>query len=107
MDKLNVGVIGFGVGLYHAKAYENHPFCNLVSLCDFDNEKFESAKALFPSVSVTKNADDILENKDLDIVSIASFDNYHFDQVVKAIKNEKHVFIARIYLWNGNGCCIM
>ena len=35
---LNVSVIGMGVGEKHAEAYEDHPRCNLVSVCDIDNK---------------------------------------------------------------------
>ena len=42
--KLKAGVIGFGVGREHAKAYRDSPFCDLVSICDFSDEKMRSIK---------------------------------------------------------------
>ncbi len=38
-NKLNVAVIGLGVGAKHAKIFQSNKKVNLVSLCDFDKKK--------------------------------------------------------------------
>ncbi len=40
-------------------------------------------------------ADEILENDDIDIVSIASYDNFHYEHIIKALENNKHVFVEK------------
>ena len=35
--RLGVGVIGLGVGEQHAAAFDRHPDCRLVALCDQDD----------------------------------------------------------------------
>ena len=47
----------------------------------------------YPDFKLTKNPDEILECRDIDIVTIASWDNYHYEQIIKAIR------IKSIYLW--------
>ena len=40
-NKLNVGVIGLGVGAKHAQILYSNKKVNLVSLCDFDDKKIK------------------------------------------------------------------
>ncbi len=45
-------------------------------------------------VSIAK-FDDILKNKNVKIISIASYDNYHFSQIIKCLNNKKHVYVEK------------
>ena len=38
------------------------------------------------------NANSIISNKNIDMISIASYDNHHYSQIISALKNKKHVF---------------
>ena len=40
MTKLRVGIIGLGVGESHIQGYEKHPSCEVVKICDF-NENYQ------------------------------------------------------------------
>ena len=50
---LKTAVIGLGVGAQHALAYQAHPNCELVMVCDFDQEKLNWAKSELPNVQTT------------------------------------------------------
>lgn len=95
MEKLRVGIIGLGVGERHIEGYRSHPGCEVVSLCDFDDDKYRAAKKKYTSMLVTKDPDRILSDPDIGAVSIASYDNYHYEQVMAAIDNGKHVFVEK------------
>jgi predicted dehydrogenase len=95
MKKLKVGIIGLGVGEKHLEAYRSHPSCETVSVCDLSSTKLRSIRDEYPSLKTTKDANDILEDKKIDIVSIASYDNYHHEQIIKALNNGKHVFVEK------------
>lgn len=88
---LNAGVIGMGIGEKHALAYQNHRNTNLKTICDFDNDKSKELNTKFPNVSIENKCQTILENDDINIVSIASYDNFHISQIIKAIESGKHV----------------
>jgi predicted dehydrogenase len=88
-------VIGLGVGQKHAAAYQNHPACELVAVCDVDEEKLAGAKALYPAVRLTKRADELYGDPSIDIISVASYDNFHCSQVVAALRHGKHVFVEK------------
>ena len=46
-------------------------------------------------IRFTRKEDEILENKKIDLVCISSYDNFHFDQIVKAINYNKHIFVEK------------
>jgi predicted dehydrogenase len=95
MKKLRVGIIGLGVGEKHIHAYEIHPDCEVVLLCDFAEEKLLMAREKYPGIRLTKDAAEVINAPEINIVSIASFDDYHFDQVNSSILNKKHVFVEK------------
>ena len=37
----------------------------------------------------------ILTNTEIDVVSIASYDNFHCEQIVLALEHSKHVFVEK------------
>ncbi len=41
------------------------------------------------------NEDKIFLDKEINLVSIASYDNYHFSQIVKCIKNKKNIIVEK------------
>jgi predicted dehydrogenase len=95
VKKLRVGIIGMGVGEQHIAGYHNHPACKVVASCDFSEEKRKAARAKYPDISNYENSEAILKNPKIDIVSIASYDNYHYEQIVGALENDKHVFVEK------------
>jgi predicted dehydrogenase len=101
-DKLNVGVIGLGVGAKHAHALHFNKNVNLVSLCDFDNKKINLYKKIYKNCNFTNNSDDIFKNPNIDIVSIASYDNFHAKHILQAIKYNKHFFVEKPFCLNIN-----
>ena len=95
MKRLHAGIIGFGVGEAHAEGYSAHPHCTVGAVCDFADEKLARAKEKYPGIKITKEADEILEDPSIDVVSIASYDSDHFDQVVKGLSHGKHLFVEK------------
>ena len=84
-----------GVGEKHVEAYESHPQCEVVALCDFSKKNLDPIRQKYPRIELVEQANKILSDKNIDIVSIASYDNYHYEQIIKAIENEKHVFVEK------------
>jgi len=92
---LRAGIIGLGVGEQHIAGYHAHPACDVVALCDFAEEKRHQVAARHPDIPVTAAASDILDDPTIDVVSIASWDNFHFEQIVAALRHDKHVFVEK------------
>ena len=93
--KLKVGIIGLGVGEKHIEGYQQHPGCEVVAICDFSQEKLKIVGDKYQGFRQTTDADDILNDPKIDVVSIASYDNYNYEQIIKAIENKKHIFVEK------------
>ncbi len=92
---LHAGIIGLGVGEAHIKGYNAHPGCEVTAVCDFSEEKLGAARDKYPGLKICSSADDILDDPAIQVVSIASFDNFHCEQIIKALANGKHVFVEK------------
>ena len=93
--ELNVGVIGLGVGEAHIAGFENDTRCSVSALCDIDADKLSLVAQRYPGRQNTPNPDEILDDPNIDAVSIASYDNAHAHQVLHAIESNKHVFVEK------------
>jgi len=93
--KMNIGIIGLGVGKYHFDCFLNNKYCNIVSVCDFDVSKLQKIKSKNTNIEITTKANKIINNPKIDLICIASYDNYHAKQVINSIKNDKHVFVEK------------
>jgi predicted dehydrogenase len=101
-NKLNIGVIGLGVGARHARTLHLNKKVNLISLCDFDNKKINLYKKIFKNCNFTNNSDDVFKNPNIDIVIIASYDNFHAKHILQAIKYNKDFFVEKPFCLNIN-----
>ena len=93
--ELRVGVIGLGVGEAHIAGFEENPNCRVTALCDIDEAHLAAVAARHPGRRTTTRAEDILDDPDIDAVSIASYDDAHAAQVLQAIGAGKHVFVEK------------
>ena len=93
--KFKVGVIGLGVGFHHFLTFFKNKNCRVKKVCDFDNKKKILFKKKYPDIIFTNNYFDLIKDKEIKIISIASYDNYHFDQIVDCIKANKNIFIEK------------
>jgi predicted dehydrogenase len=92
---LRVGVIGLGVGEQHIEGYRGADGCEVVAACDVDPERLAEVGERFDGLRLTEDADEILGDPEIDVVSIASYDDAHFAQVKRALENDKHVFVEK------------
>jgi predicted dehydrogenase len=92
---LRVGVIGLGVGEQHVAGFRAHPSCDVVAVCDLDRARLERAGDDDPSLVLLDDAEALITSADVDVVSIASYDDAHFAQALLALRNGKHVFCEK------------
>ena len=77
-EKLKVGIIGLGVGSRHIGCFDAHPDCEVTVLCDNNESKLRQAKEKFPGKNITRDAISVLSMAELDVVSIATYDDAHY-----------------------------
>ena len=94
-EKINAGIIGFGIGQKHFEAIHNYKNSKVKIICEKNINKLNFLKKKFPKIKITNNENDIFLNRDINLVSIASYDNYHFAQIIKSIKYKKNFIVEK------------
>ena len=92
---LRAAVIGLGVGEQHIAGYRAHPGCEVVAVCDTDPAKLAMAAERYPELRRTDRPEEILGDPEVDVVSVASWDDAHFEQIRLAFEHGKHVFAEK------------
>jgi predicted dehydrogenase len=93
--QLGIAVIGLGIGEQHARMYATLPACKVKLLVDLDRSRAENLAMAFSGSDAGSDFEDALDRDDIDVISIASFDDAHFDQVMQALSADKHVFVEK------------
>ena len=92
---LRAGIIGLGVGEQHIAGYRAHPGCEVVALCDIDAQRLEEVGERHGVAWRTTDPQELLTSPDIDVVSVASYDDAHFEQLRAALSSGKHVFAEK------------
>ena len=93
--KIVIGVIGLGVGAFHLQnslAYKN---CKVKYICDKNKKRLFYYKNKFKIQNATIDFNEVVNDKEVNVIIIASNDDDHFYQIIKSLKNDKHVFIEK------------
>lgn len=93
--RLGAAVVGLGVGEQHARAYRTLAPCELRWLYDVEPGKAEGMAEKLGEGQPAHSFEQILRDPGVEIVSIASYDDAHCDQVVAALEAGKHVFVEK------------
>jgi len=91
---LGAGVVGLGVGEAHARAYAAINGCTLRWVADTDIDRANRVAAEL-GCKPASSIDALLADPDVDIISIASFDDAHAKQVLASLERGKHVFVEK------------
>jgi predicted dehydrogenase len=95
MKTLGVAVIGLGVGEQHARAYLRSDGCSLRLVYDLDEARMDQILRELGEGEKANSLEAVLADKSVDVLSIASYDDMHFEQVVAALQAGKHVFVEK------------
>ena len=92
---IRAGIIGLGVGERHIDGYRAHPQAEVVAVCDIDPAKLDMAVERYPELRRTGDPRELLTDPEIDVVSVASWDDAHYEQIKLAFENGKHVFAEK------------
>lgn len=93
--KINAAIIGTGIGIKHLEAINNYKKSKVTLICEKNKKKLQSLKKIYPNIEVTAQEDKIFLNKHINLVSIASYDDDHFFQILKCIKFDKNIIVEK------------
>lgn len=94
--KLIVAVIGTGVGEKHIQAIDHYRQSIVKIICEKDKSKANYLKKKYPKKKIITNYKEILKfEKKINLVSIASYDQDHFEQLRFFIKKKKNIIVEK------------
>ena len=93
---LNIGVVGCGYwGPNLIRNFESLNDSSVKMICDLDEKRLNHMKGLYPSVVTTTNFDDLIYNKNIDAIVVATPVHTHFKFALQALQHGKHTFIEK------------
>lgn len=86
MKKLTIGVVGAGIyGEYHVRTFINNPYIEKVIVCDRNPEILSKVTEAYGLTGYSE-VSEMIENENLDGISICTPDPYHFEPLKAAIE---------------------
>ncbi len=96
MKSIKVGVIGCGYwGPNLIRNFNENYHTYLKYVCDLEDERLERIKLRYPSVIPTKNYKDLLRDKELQLIAIATPVQTHYNLAKEALEAGKHLLIEK------------
>ena len=93
--KICAAVIGTGIGLKHILAIDGYKNSKVIMVYEKNKSKVSKLKKNFPKIKFVESENEIFSEKKINLVSIASYDNYHFKQILKCLKKNINVIIEK------------
>ena len=92
---IKAAIIGSGIGMKHFEAIDRYRNSSVKIICEKDKAKVKILKKKFRNIEIISDEKKIFLDKSINLVSIASYDDDHFTQIVKCIKNNKHIIVEK------------
>lgn len=93
---VNLGIIGCGYwGPNLVRNFNSINGVNVSYCADIDESRLKHVKELYPKISVTKYCKEILNNKDIDAVIVATPIETHYKIAKDVLNADKHVLIEK------------
>ena len=100
--KIVAAVIGMGVGKKHLEAIEGFMGSKVKIICEKNKKKIQLLKKKYPNKLITSKEEDIFLDKQINLVSLASYDDYHYSQILKCFRYNKNVIVEKPMCLNPN-----
>jgi len=94
-ERLNVAVIGLGIGRWHAESYRDTPNARLVALCDIDTHRLEQARERYGVEKTYTSYEALCEDPEIDAVSVCVPNYLHAPISICALEHGKHVLCEK------------
>ena len=91
--KIIAAIIGMGIGEKHIEAIDNYKFSKVLIICEKNKKKIKYFRKKYPKKIITDDENLIFSNKEINLVSIASYDDHHYRQILKCFSTNKNFII--------------
>ncbi len=94
--KYRVGIVGAGIGRHHAMAFQElGDWFEVGTICDLNEQRAQDLAGLCDGAKVITSYDELLGQKDLDIIDICTPSYLHAQQAHAALAAGKHVILEK------------
>ncbi|MBU0535895.1 MAG: Gfo/Idh/MocA family oxidoreductase, partial [Nanoarchaeota archaeon] len=91
---VNIAVIG--AGYWGPNLIRNFNLtANLHTVCDLDDKRLANMKANYPKIKTTKSFQEVIDDKEVDAVVVATPMKTHYKLAKAALEAGKHVFVEK------------
>lgn len=96
MSKLKVGIIGTGnISISHIEAYRKNPNVELYALCDINEKRLKEVAEKYGVERTFTDMNEMLKLKELDAVSVCTWNSAHAPCTIAALNAGKHVLCEK------------
>ncbi len=93
---IRAGIIGYGYwGPNIVRNFAGNPDINVVKVSDMSEERLAVLTNKHPDIKAETDANNILNDPDIDLVGIVTSTSTHFKLAKQALENGKHVFVEK------------
>jgi predicted dehydrogenase len=95
-DKVRIGVIGLGImGEQYTRIYSAHPLAEITAVCNRSQSRLDEIGEKYGIKARYTKYDDLLSDKSVDAVCIATPDFAHYKPVKAALEAGKHILCEK------------
>jgi len=94
-QRVNVAVIGLGVGRWHADEYAASSIANLVAVCDVDGKRLAEAQERYGLDRAYTSYEELCADDGVDAVSVSVPNALHAQISIHALEHGKHVLCEK------------
>ena len=96
MERVRLGVLGAGnIAVMNVRGYLEDPRCDVVAVCDSDEEVGRQAAKEWGAESFHADLSDMLADDSIDAVEVLTPTHLHHDHVIAALEAGKHVSVQK------------
>ena len=96
MSKIKIGIIGVGsISECHIESYKKNPDVELYAFCDINEETLKLKGERHGITRLYTNLDEMLALKEIDAVSVCTWNSEHKSCTIAALKAGKHVLCEK------------
>src|SRR6056297_2416347 len=91
---IKTGLASFGMSgiVFHAPLLSSHPGFKFAKVLERTKEK---SKTLYPDAEIVRSYDELISDKQIELVVVNTPDNTHYDLTKKALEAGKHVVVEK------------
>src|SRR5690606_5230015 len=94
--QIKVAVIGLGsISEFHLESYKEHDNAIIYAVCDKNEQRAQETAAKYNVAKIYTDYEDLLNDPEIDAVSICTWNNTHAEISIAAMRAGKHVLVEK------------